>query len=124
MRSCSLKWKCRWSWYKPQAPGDKRAAVEQMMRGRGGGLLGASQQPAKTQFRKTGSDKVGQWACTTYDGFRGQEKLASVWLLIRKDLGVNASDFEITRQLQQFLASLLPQAADRMFVIGSPDDQG
>jgi hypothetical protein len=105
-------------------PPEQRAAVEQMMRARGGALPGAAQPPAKIQFRKTGSDKVGQWACTTYDGLRGQEKVASVCAIDPKDLGVNASDFEITRQLQQFLASLVPQAADRMFVMGSPDDQG
>ena len=108
-------------------PPEQRAIAEQMMRARGGAVP-AAQQEVKIQYRKTGSDKVGQWACTTYDGFRGQEKVESVCASDPKDFGLNASDFEIGRQLQQFLTSLTglgaPQTADQMFALGTGDAQG
>ncbi len=102
-------------------PPEQRQLVEQMMRARGG-LAAAA--PAKIEYRKTGADKVGQWSCTTYDGFRGQEKVMSVCAADPKDLGVTASDFEITRQLQEFMKSLAPQNADQAFVLGTAEDQG
>ncbi len=107
-------------------PPEQRAIVEQMMRARGGAIpgAGAPQQPAKTQYRRTGTDKVGQWSCTTYDGYRGQDKVSSICAADPKDFGVTAADFEITRQLSKFLSTLNPQAADRTIAIGSPEDQG
>jgi hypothetical protein len=104
-------------------PPEQRALVEQMMRARGG-QVAAAPQPAKIEYRKTGSDKVGQWSCTAYDGYRGQEKVAAVCAVDPKDLGVTPADFEITRQLQEFMKTLAPQAADRIVALGKAEDQG
>src|SRR5207248_6585511 len=55
-------------------PPEQRQRFEQLMRGRGGQTPGPA-ATAKIEYRKTGSDKAGRWSCTTYDGFRGQEKV-------------------------------------------------
>ncbi|MEQ1573196.1 MAG: hypothetical protein ABL993_03015 [Vicinamibacterales bacterium] len=60
-------------------PPEQRAMIEQMMRGRGAGMPGmpGATAPAKIEYRRSGADKVGQWACNKYDGYREQEKVVT-----------------------------------------------
>lgn len=106
-------------------PPQQRAAVEQMMRARGGipGVNPAAAAP-KIQYRAAGSDKVGQWACTKYEGYVGQQKTAEVCTVDPKDLGVTAADFDIARQLAEFMKSLAPAAANQILTIGKAEEQG
>jgi len=105
-------------------PPEQRQIVEQMMRARGG-LPGANaQQAPKIQYRAAGSDKVGQWTCTKYEGFVGQQKTAEVCTVDPKEFGLTATDLDVARQLADFLKAMAPGASDRMFLNGTVQDQG
>jgi hypothetical protein len=106
-------------------PPQQRQAIEQMMRARGG-LPGANPAASgpKIQYRAAGSDKVGQWTCTKYEGYVGQQKTSEVCTVDPKDLGLTAADFEVGRQLAEFMKTLAPAAADRLMTIGKAEEQG
>lgn len=104
-------------------PPEQRAQMEAMMRGRGMAGRGAA-QAAKTEYRKTGTDKVGKWTCDKYDGYRDNQKIAEVCAVDPAAMGFAPADFAVTRQLAEFFRSLMPQNADSVFAIGSPEAQG
>jgi hypothetical protein len=103
-------------------PPDQRALMEQMMRGRG--LPGAAPAAPKVEYRQTGSDKVGQWTCTKYEGTVGGQKTTEVCTVDPKEFGMAAADFEAARQLSQFMKSMLPNSTESVFVNGTAQDQG
>jgi hypothetical protein len=104
-------------------PPQQRAAIEQAMRGRGmPGAPGA--QPVKTEYRQTGSDRAGQWSCTKYEGYQGQQKVIEICTVDPKDLGVTPADFEVARHLAEFLQSMMPQAANQIVIAGNASEQG
>ncbi len=107
-------------------PPQQRAAIEQMMKARGGFPGGANPAASapKVQYRAAGSDKVGQWSCTKYEGYTGAQKTTEVCTVDPKDLGLTASDFDIARQLAEFMRSLAPVAADRIISFGKTEEQG
>ena len=102
-------------------PPAQRAQMAAMM-GRLGGAM-ATQIP-KTEYRPAGSDKVGKWTCAKYEGFQNSEKVAEVCTVDPQALGFALSDFEITKQMAEFFKKLVPQGADRMFAIGTPETAG
>jgi hypothetical protein len=103
-------------------PPEQRAQIEAMMKGRGMPGAGAS-APAKTEYKKTGTDKVGSWACDKYEGTRNGQKVTELCTVDPKTLGFSMDDFQVSKQLVDFFRKLVPQGADRMFAIGS-EDQG
>lgn len=109
-------------------PPEQRAMVEQMMRGRGGmpGMpgMGAAAQMPRMQYRQTGSDKVGQWACTKYEAMRGQEKVSELCAVDPKEFGLTPADFEVAKQFAEFLRTLMPQGGEQAVVYGTNEDQG
>jgi hypothetical protein len=105
-------------------PPEQRAMVEQMMRGRGGAMRGMAAAAPPTQYKAAGSDKVLQWSCAKYEGFRGNEKVSEVCTVDPKEFGLTAADFEVAKQLAEFMKSLIPQGADQMFTLGTPEGQG
>jgi hypothetical protein len=105
-------------------PPEQRKIVEQMMRGRGG-LPGANAAPApKVQYRAAGSDKVGQWACTKYEGYVGAQKTEEVCTVDPKEFGLAPGDFDVARQLAEFVKAMSPAAADRIMFNGTVQEQG
>ncbi len=60
-------------------PPEQRQMVEQMMRARGlgAGPARGSGPPAaeRIEYRRSGTDKVAQFPCTKYEGYRGQAKV-------------------------------------------------
>jgi hypothetical protein len=104
-------------------PPEQRAQIEGLMKGRGtpGGPNG---QAAKTAYRKTGTDKVGAWTCDTYEGSQNNEKVAELCTVEARTLGFATADFQVTKQLVDFFSKLVPQGADRIFAVGTPEDQG
>lgn len=104
-------------------PPAQRAQVEAMMQGRGGGAFGGA--PAeKTEYRKTGSDKVGKWTCDKYEGYRGQRKVVELCTVPPQTLGFTAEDFDVSGELSAFFSKLVPQADDTLFRIGKPGELG
>jgi len=105
-------------------PPEQRQIMEQAMRGRGA-LPGANAAAApKVQYRATGSDKVGQWSCAKYEGYVGQEKTAELCTVDPKTFGLSAADFDVARQLAEFMKTIVPASAGQMFVHGTVEDQG
>jgi hypothetical protein len=115
-------------------PPEQRAIVEQMMQGRGGagmppGMRGMPGMPAmaaaaKTEYRRTGTDKVAQWSCTKYEGSSGGQKTSEVCTVEPSALNLSPSDFDAARQLAEFMKSLVPQMAEGMMLNGTADAQG
>lgn len=102
-------------------PPEQRAMVEQMMRGRG--MATAALAAPKVEYRQTGTDKVGQWACSKYEGSVTGQKTMEVCTVDPKEFGLTAADFEIARQLSEFMMSMLPQM-QAPFVNGTAKAEG
>jgi hypothetical protein len=105
-------------------PPEQRAMVEKMMQGRGMAGMGAPPAAQKTVYRPAGTDTVGKWTCSKYDGYQDGRKTSEVCAVPPETLGFAASDFEVSRQLGEFLGKLMPQNSGRVFSVGSADEQG
>jgi hypothetical protein len=105
-------------------PPAQRAQMEALMQGRGAALPGLAAAAPKTEYRKTGTDKVGQWACDKYEGYQNNQKIAELCTVDPKALGFTAADFEVSRQLAEFFQKMMPQNAENMFRLGAPEQQG
>jgi hypothetical protein len=105
-------------------PPEQRAQMEAIMKGRMGGAGARGAAAPKTQYRKTGTDKVGKWTCDKYEGYVGAEKTSEVCTVDPKALGFTAADFAVSKQFAAFFKKLIPQMADQMFTIGSVEEQG
>jgi hypothetical protein len=103
-------------------PPEQRAKMEALMSRLGGGVpaLGA----ATPEYRRTGTDTVGTWACETYEGFRNGEKVSEICTVEPGALGLTAADFEISKQVATFFQKLLPQGADQLVGVGTLETQG
>ncbi len=100
-------------------PPEQRARIEAMMKGRG--MAGPGGAAMKTEYRKTGSDRVGKWACDKYEGYRGDQKVSELCTVNPSVLGVTPADFEIARQAAKFFEQLAPQNTDQMFSVGGAE---
>jgi hypothetical protein len=102
-------------------PPEQRAKMEAMMArvGGAGAVMGA-----KPEYRRAGTDKAGKWTCDKYEGFRNGEKISEVCTVDPKVLGLTMADFEISKQVAAFFEKMLPQAADQIFAMGTPEGQG
>jgi uncharacterized protein DUF4412 len=98
-------------------PPEQRARMEALMKGRGAAMSGAAASP--TEYKKVGTDKVGKWACDKYEGTKNGEKVSEVCTVGPAALGFAASDFDVARQLGEFFATMMPQAAEGLFRMGS-----
>jgi hypothetical protein len=106
-------------------PPDQRARIEAMMRGRGMGAPAA--EPAKPEYRKAGTGKVGSWTCDKYDGYENGKKTSEVCTVDPKTLGFTLDDFAVTRQMADFFQSIVPAQMRRqtnLFAIGDASKQG
>ena len=104
-------------------PPAQRAQIEALMKGRGGmpGIPGAT---ARTEYRRAGSDTVGKWACSKYEGFQNTQKVAELCTVEPQALGFTAADFAVSRQVADFFRGMMPANADDIFRIGTPEEQG
>jgi hypothetical protein len=103
-------------------PAAQRAMMEQMMQGRG--MPGMPAAAPKVDYKQTGTDKVGQWTCTKYEGSAGGQKTTEVCTVDPKEFGLAPADFAVAQQLADFMKSMMPEVADRMFVNGTVQSQG
>jgi hypothetical protein len=102
-------------------PEAQRAQIEAMMRGRG--LPGAA-APAKTEYRRTGTDKVGRWTCDKYEGYQNSQKVSELCTVDPRALGFTIADFEVSREMASFFQALVPQGSAQLFSIGGAGQQG
>jgi Domain of unknown function (DUF4412) len=101
-------------------PPAQRAQMEAMMRGRG--MTGAAAE--KTEYTRTGTDRVGAWTCDKYDGYRGGQKTSEICTVAPAVLKLTVADFAVTQQLASFFKALMPQAADQFFSLGRLEENG
>jgi hypothetical protein len=101
-------------------PPAQRAQMEAMMAGRG---MGAASAPVKMEYRKTGTDRVGKWACDKYDVLRDGQKTSEVCTVSPAAIGLSAADVDVMRQLGQFFRQITSQVS-AMFDLGQPTDPG
>jgi hypothetical protein len=102
-------------------PPAQRAQMEAMMRGRGVGPLMSS--GVKTEYRKSGTDHVGQWTCDTYEGSQNGQKVSEVCTVDPATIGLGAAEVATVQQLAAFFNKLIPEGAG-MMDIGRPEAQG
>ena len=96
---------------------EQRAQVEAMMRGRSSAARGAA--AVKTEYRKTGTDRVGKWTCDKYEGYRRGQKVSELCTVSPSTLGFSESDFAVTEQMRTFFSKVMPARADQFLSIGS-----
>jgi hypothetical protein len=104
-------------------PPEQRAKMEAMMKGRGM-PAGLGAPPARTQYAKTGTSKVGKWACDTYEGTQNGQKVSEVCTVSPQALGLRPADFAVSVQMAEFFRGLVPQGVDGIFQIGQPENNG
>ena len=102
-------------------PPAQRAQIEAMMRGRGGagmpGGMAGMMAPARPEYRKTGTDRVGTWACEKYEGTANGQKVSDVCTVDPGALGLAPADMTVLTQIADFiksLTSMIPGAATGM----------
>jgi hypothetical protein len=103
-------------------PPEQRARVEAMMKGRMGGAAAAV--PARPVYKNVGTDKVGKWTCDKYEGTTNGQKTSELCTVDPKVLGLNTTDFAVTKDFADFFGKLIPSGAAQAFRVGSPEDQG
>ena len=104
-------------------PPEQRARIEAMMKGRMGGA-GAAVGASKPEYRKTGTGKVGKWACDKYEGYTNGQKTIELCTVDPKVLGLSTTDFAVTKDFAEFFSKLLPASAAQAFTVGSLEQQG
>ena len=80
---------------------------------------------APITYKRTGSSKVGEWACTTYDGFRGAEKVVEVCAAEGNSIGLTAADFTLVQQAIDVVKTVVqPELIERVPLYGTAQGQG
>lgn len=100
-------------------PAAQREQMRSMMASRG--MAGP---PARTTYKRNGSDKVARWACDKYDGFRGEQKVSEICTVAPAALGLTVADFAVTQQLTEFMRTGMPQMGDQVAFLGRPETDG
>jgi hypothetical protein len=102
-------------------PPEQRQMMEKMMQGRG---MPAA-QPAgtiKTAYKKTAAgEKVNQWVCAKYEGYREDKKVKEVWTTDWKSLGLTAESFKVMKDLSEFFEDFAKDMASSFDKIGSEE---
>jgi hypothetical protein len=93
-------------------PPAQRAQMEALMKGGG------------VQLARTGSDKVGRWTCDNHDLMLNGQKIGEMCSVNPATLGFTAKDFEVTRQMGAFYASMAPQIASQLPGVSGLDPRG
>ena len=90
-------------------PPEQRAQIEALMKGRGGPGHGRRAR-VKTEYRKTGTDKVGAWTGDKYEGSQNNQKVSELCTVEPRTLGFAMADFQVTKQLMEFFRKLVHRA--------------
>jgi len=98
-------------------PPAQRAQMEAMLKGRGGAA-------AVPQYTRTGSDKVGRWACDKYDMTLNGQKLGEVCSVNPTALGFGATDFQVMGQMAAFYSAMAPQMPGQLPAVSGIDQGG
>ena len=92
-------------------PPEQRAMMEQMMKGRMGGMMAAPAPAAKTVREKANGEKVGQFTCTRYEILSGGQLSQEVCAAPADALQLDASAMQTFRALAEFYEPLTRMAS-------------
>jgi hypothetical protein len=84
------------------------------------GLSGMPTAATRAEYRQTGTDKVGAWTCTKYEGSVAGQKTSELCTVDPKELGLTPGDLEVGRRLLEFMKELMANEAP--FVNGTAQD--
>jgi hypothetical protein len=85
----------------------------------------ATPPPAAVTYKRTGTGKVKDWACTTYEGTRGAEKVAEVCAAEGSAIGLTAADFTIAQQAIDMMKGITAaEQLERIPVYATVRNQG
>jgi hypothetical protein len=101
-------------------PPEQRAQMEAMMKGRGMPAMMAG--AATTSYKKGGTQRVGKWTCDVYEIQVNGQRGGELCTVSTQTLGLTAGDFAVTRQMAEFMRSMLPQGAEAMFQVGTGEN--
>jgi len=87
-------------------PPEQRAMMEKMMKGKMGGMAGASAPGPQTVFTAKGSSSANGFACTLYEGTRGGEKVSELCAAQPGQLKVSPGDMKVFEKMAEFAKSL------------------
>ena len=104
-----------------KVPPAQRSQMEALIKGRMGGIATAA---PKLDSKRAGTDKVGRWTCEKYEVTSNGEKLSDVCTVDPSALGINLKDLDVSRQLADFVSTLVPQMAAQVAVVGRPETHG
>ncbi len=80
---------------------------------------------AAITYKRTGTSKVKDWTCTTYEGTRGTEKVVEVCAAEGAAIGLKAADFTIAQQAIDMMKGITSaDQLDRIPVYASVRNQG
>lgn len=86
---------------------------------------GPAPAPMPITYKRTGSSKVKDWTCTTYEGFRGSDKVAEVCAAEGASIGLTSADFTLVQQAIDMVKSITsPELIERIPTYGSVANQG
>jgi hypothetical protein len=86
---------------------------------------GGQAAPAPITYKRTGTGKVKDWACVTYEGFRGSEKVVEVCAAESPAIGLTGADFTIVQQaIDMFKTVAAPELIERIPTYGTVASQG
>ena len=81
--------------------------------------------PVPITYKRTGSTKVKDWTCTTYEGFRGSEKVVELCAAESTAIGLTSADFTIVQQAIDMVKTVTaPDLIERIPIYGSVANQG
>jgi hypothetical protein len=102
---------------------DQRAQMDTLMRGRMGGA-GTIPNASKIEYRKTGTDRVRQWTCDRYDGYRDEVKVVELCTVDPATLGLATADIDVAKQMAEFFRKIVPQSREGILAVGTLDTSG
>ena len=81
--------------------------------------------PVPIAYKRAGAGKVRDWTCTTYEGYRGSEKVTEVCAAEGAAIGLTSADFAIVQQaIDMAKAITAPEMIERIPTYGSVANQG
>lgn len=81
--------------------------------------------PVPIVYKRAGSGKVRDWTCTTYEGYRGSEKVAEVCAAEAGAIALTNPDFALVQQaIDMAKAITSPEMIERIPTYGSVANQG
>lgn len=99
-------------------PPAQRAMMEEKM---GGMMAGGATTVARTTYKRNGTGKVGDRTCDRYDGYNAGQKTSEICTVTPAALGFSMADFAVLGKLSDFVRSIMPQMAEQIVGVGTPE---